>query len=89
MDTMELIRDKNVHSAVKNLMTYSLMILVLPLASMFLLKQFLFEGLLGYQTKDSMTYAGIAAIILVHVVLIFWIKTAWQEDAVEKNEKKD
>jgi hypothetical protein len=35
--------------------------------------------MMGYQSKDSLLYSAIAAVVLVHVVLIFWIRTAWDE----------
>nr|pir RNA binding protein homolog R07E5.12 - Caenorhabditis elegans [Caenorhabditis elegans] len=59
-------RDQEVQSAVKNLLTYSLVILIVPLASMFLLKQFFFEGLLGVSANDALTYSAIIAVVLVH-----------------------
>ncbi|PIC37859.1 hypothetical protein B9Z55_010058 [Caenorhabditis nigoni] len=62
-------RDQEVQSAVKNLLTYSLVILIVPLASMFLLKQYFFEALLGFGANDALTYSAIIAVILVHVVL--------------------
>lgn len=42
-DMIPNLRDRNVQSAVKNLVTYSLVILFVPLGSMFFLKAFLFE----------------------------------------------
>ncbi|VDN04736.1 unnamed protein product [Thelazia callipaeda] len=38
------LRDETVQTAVKNLLTYSLTIIVVPLGSMFILKKFFFEG---------------------------------------------
>lgn len=38
------LRDETVQTAVKNLLTYSLTIIVIPLGSMFFLKKFFFEG---------------------------------------------
>jgi high-affinity K+ transport system ATPase subunit B len=72
-------RDQNVQSAVKNLIAYSLVILVVPLGSMFLLKALFFERFMGYEKNDAMMYSAIIAVVLVHVVLIFWIKTANNE----------
>uniref|UniRef100_A0A914H1G8 Uncharacterized protein n=1 Tax=Globodera rostochiensis TaxID=31243 RepID=A0A914H1G8_GLORO len=73
------LRDPLVKSRMKSLFAYSFLILFVPLGSMFLLKNFLFETLLGYQKRDSMLYSAIAAVVLVHVVLIIWIRTAWDE----------
>jgi len=81
------LRDKNVQSAVKNLFAYSLLILVLPLGSMFGLKIFLFEGYLGWKNQDAMMYSAIVAIILIYVVLGLWIRAAYKEE--EKEEKQD
>ncbi|CAI2349251.1 unnamed protein product [Caenorhabditis sp. 36 PRJEB53466] len=57
-------RDQEVQSAVKNLLAYSLVILIVPLASMFLLKQYFFEALLGFAANDALTYSAIIAVIL-------------------------
>ncbi|KAI1725342.1 VMA21-like domain-containing protein [Ditylenchus destructor] len=81
-------RDTGVQGAIKGLITYSLLILAVPLGSMFLLKMFFFEGLLGYSDKDSMTYSAIVAVILVHVVLILWIRKAFSGEP-DKAEKAD
>uniref|UniRef100_A0A914BVF6 Vacuolar ATPase assembly integral membrane protein VMA21 homolog n=1 Tax=Acrobeloides nanus TaxID=290746 RepID=A0A914BVF6_9BILA len=83
-------RDQNVQSAVKNLVVYSIVILAVPLGSMFFLKSFFFEAIMGVESKDSMTYAAIIAVILVHVVLVLWIVTAYNDDKPKpKGEKKD
>ncbi|KAH7731683.1 vacuolar ATPase assembly integral membrane protein VMA21 [Aphelenchoides avenae] len=78
------LRDQNVQSAVKNLVTYSLVILLVPLGSMFILKAFLFERFLGYGNSDSMMFSAIIAVILVHVVLVLWIWTANNEGKPKK-----
>ncbi|CAD5214560.1 unnamed protein product [Bursaphelenchus okinawaensis] len=88
-DMVQHFRDPNVQSAVKNLMIYSLTILAVPLGSMFFLKKFLFEAALGYSNDTSMTYSAIIAVILVHVVLIFWLVDACKDDRPKKLEKKD
>ncbi|CAN86606.1 Vacuolar ATPase assembly integral membrane protein VMA21 homolog [Caenorhabditis elegans] len=81
-------RDQEVQSAVKNLLTYSLVILIVPLASMFLLKQFFFEGLLGVSANDALTYSAIIAVVLVHVVLGIWLFAATKQEDRKKRENK-
>lgn len=44
-DIIPVFKDKNVHDAIKNLLAYSVVILLIPLGSMFLLKVYIFEGL--------------------------------------------
>ncbi|CAI5444360.1 unnamed protein product [Caenorhabditis angaria] len=88
-DLIPNFRDQKVQGAVKNLLTYSLVILLVPLASMFLLKQFFFEALLGYQPNDALTYSAIIAVILVHVVLAFWLFAATKEDKKKSENKFD
>uniref|UniRef100_A0A914CK85 Vacuolar ATPase assembly integral membrane protein VMA21 homolog n=1 Tax=Acrobeloides nanus TaxID=290746 RepID=A0A914CK85_9BILA len=71
-------------------MIYSIAILIVPLGSMFFLKRFFFEAIMGVEPKDSMTYAAIIAIILVYVILVLWIVTAYNEDKPKpKGDKKD
>jgi hypothetical protein len=40
------LRDPDVQNRMKSLFTYSFMILLIPIGSMFLLKSFIFEGLI-------------------------------------------
>ncbi|CAD6186045.1 unnamed protein product [Caenorhabditis auriculariae] len=61
------LRDERVQGAVKNLLAYSLVILIVPLSSMFLLKQYFFEAFLGHTPNDSLTYSAVCAVVLVHV----------------------
>ncbi|CAJ0578117.1 unnamed protein product, partial [Mesorhabditis spiculigera] len=71
---------------VKNLIVYSVTIIAVPLISMFLLKMFLFQGILGYGHDDAVLYSAICAVVLVHVVLLFWIFSA---TSAPKTVKKD
>ncbi|KAK6743860.1 hypothetical protein RB195_010889 [Necator americanus] len=64
------LRDERVQGAVKSLLVYSIVILLVPLGSMFFLKRYLFEELFGYSPNDSLTYSAVIAVILVHVVLL-------------------
>uniref|UniRef100_A0AC34Q5Z0 Vacuolar ATPase assembly integral membrane protein VMA21 homolog n=1 Tax=Panagrolaimus sp. JU765 TaxID=591449 RepID=A0AC34Q5Z0_9BILA len=89
-DIIPVFKDKNVHSAIKNLLVYSIVILFVPLGSMFLLKMYFFEGIMGLSASDSTTYSAIAAVVLVHVVLIFWLAAAFKDGKPTKPaEKKD
>ncbi|EJW89072.1 vacuolar ATPase assembly integral membrane protein VMA21 [Wuchereria bancrofti] len=74
------LRDKTVQTAVKNLLTYSLTIIVVPLGSMFFLKKFVFEALLGYDNQESILYSAILAVVLVHILLFLFVYTAYQSD---------
>ncbi|EPB69594.1 VMA21-like domain protein [Ancylostoma ceylanicum] len=60
------LRDERVQGAVKSLLVYSIVILLVPLGSMFFLKRYLFEEFFGYTPNDSLTYSAIIAVILVH-----------------------
>lgn len=82
------LRDPLIQGRMKSLFAYSFLILLVPLGSMFLLKTFLFEGLFDYQSRDSMLYSAIVAVVMVHVVLIFWIRAAWDE-GLKPDEKQD
>ncbi|KAI6220595.1 hypothetical protein M3Y99_01605300 [Aphelenchoides fujianensis] len=88
-DVITNLKDKAVQSAVKNLLVYSLTILLVPLGSMFLLKSFVFEGVLGYESSQAMMISAVIAVILVHVILGFWIVAACKEDPAQKVKKQD
>jgi len=85
-------RDRQVVSAVKKLVLFSLSIIGLPLTSMFFSKKYLFEGYFGYNSQESVTYAAIIAVILVHIVLAAFVYTAWNETdqpPASKEKKRD
>ncbi|KAE9554578.1 hypothetical protein FO519_002217 [Halicephalobus sp. NKZ332] len=89
-DIIPVFKDKNVHDAIKNLLAYSVVILLIPLGSMFILKLYVFEGILGYSSTDSTTYSAVIAVILVHVVLVLWLIAAFKDGKPKKPiEKKD
>jgi len=86
-------RDRQVSSAIKKLVIFSLSIIGLPLSSMFLTKRYLFEGYFGYSSQDSITYAAVVAVVLVHLVLATFVYVAWNETdqpaATVKDKKTD
>jgi heme/copper-type cytochrome/quinol oxidase subunit 2 len=103
-------QDRETQTAVKRLVVYSLFIITVPLLSMFLLKVFIFEGALsgnlldeknmfsgvfGYSSQDSILYAAIIAVVIVHIVLGFFVYAAWKEEITpvrrveDKEEKED
>ncbi|VDO23754.1 unnamed protein product [Haemonchus placei] len=88
-DLIPNLRDERVQGAVKNLLVYSIVILLVPLGSMFFLKRFLFEVLFGYSSDDALTYSAVIAVILVHVVLCFWLFTASKEEDKRTIRKQD
>ncbi|VDP45718.1 unnamed protein product [Heligmosomoides polygyrus] len=83
------LRDERVQGAVKNLLAYSIVILLVPLGSMFLLKRFMFEDLLGYSADEALTYSAVVAVVLVHVVLGFWLFAANKEEQKKTINKQD
>ncbi|CAI4228843.1 unnamed protein product [Auanema sp. JU1783] len=88
-EIMPSLRDQRVQGAVKSLIVYSLVILIVPLGSMFLLKTYLFEALLGYTVNDALTYSAVVAVLLVHVVLGFWIISANKTEIKKELKKQD
>ncbi len=78
------LRDDRAMQALKKLTIYSVSIIVIPLVSMFFLKRYLFEWLLGYSNSDSLLYAAIIAVVMVHVVLVLFIYVAWTEEETPK-----
>lgn len=77
------LRDERVQGAVKNLLVYSIVILLVPLGSMFVLKRYMFEDLFGYTPDEALTYSAVVAVVLVHIVLCFWLFAA------NKDQKKE
>ncbi|PAV75272.1 hypothetical protein WR25_03636 [Diploscapter pachys] len=81
--------ERRVQGQLKSLAAYSLLVLLVPLGSMFFLKKFFFEAFLSYSPNDALTYSAVIAIILVHVVVVLWVFTATGGEEDKKGDKKD
>lgn len=65
----------------RRLTFYSLLMIFLPLASYFVSKRIVFEGVLGMTSSNSYFYAAIVAIVAVHVFLGIFIYISFMEGA--------
>lgn len=63
---------------------YSLGMIILPLSSFFLVKHLL----QNYFNVDPNVYAAVAAVLVVHTILIAFVFKAYQEDKDDPQEKK-
>jgi len=67
-------------SAMKAMLVFTIMMVILPIFSYFASKSIIFEGLLGMATTSSYFYAAVVAIAVVHVILGMFIYVAWTEE---------
>ncbi|CAL2042137.1 unnamed protein product [Caenorhabditis brenneri] len=67
---------KEVQSVIESLLIYSLLILIVPLISMFLLKRFVFEALLGFAADEALIYSPVFFVVVVQLILAFWLFSA-------------
>jgi vacuolar ATPase assembly integral membrane protein VMA21 len=69
---------------------FTILMTVAPLASFFISKDYIFEGIFNVSNRSSYTYAAIVAVIVVHIVLITFLFVAFREDIpTSKNTSKD
>lgn len=59
---------------------FIILMAVAPLASFFIAKDYIFEGIFHVSTGSSYTYSAIVAVIVVHIVLIAFLFVAFREE---------
>ncbi|XP_064636186.1 vacuolar ATPase assembly integral membrane protein vma21-like [Lineus longissimus] len=83
--------DGSLGHVTKTLVTFSLMIIILPLFLYFFTKSFVFEAVFLMSSRQSYFYAAIVAVVTVQVMLGIFIYVAYQEgtEVYDKNYKED
>lgn len=59
---------------------FTILMTVAPLASFFIAKDYIFEGIFNIPRSNSYTYSAIVAVIVVHIVLITFLFVAFREN---------
>lgn len=67
---------------------YVVMIVLLPIASFFFSKSFIFQDILSYNETTSNVYSAICAVVILHILLALFILKAFKETPV-KGAKQD
>lgn len=73
-------------NTLKTLLTFTLMMVTLPIMFYFLSK-YIIEDILSMSSASL--YAAVVAVIIVHIVLGLFVYVAWNEDAPSKPVKSD
>lgn len=68
---------------------FIILMAVLPLASFFIAKDYVFEGIFNISSRYSYTYSAIVAVIVVHIVLIAFLFVAFWENIPGKKPSSD
>lgn len=68
----------------RKMLFFIVLMAVAPLASFFIAKDYLFEGLMNISNRYSYTYSAIVAVIVVHIVLIIFLIVAFKENIPAK-----
>ncbi|KAK7098102.1 hypothetical protein V1264_004976 [Littorina saxatilis] len=72
--------DQGSRAAMKKMLIFTVMMVILPIFSYFFSKAVVFEGFMGMTGSSSYFYAAITAIVIVHVILAMFIYVAFTED---------
>lgn len=73
----------------RKMLFFIILMAVAPLASFFIAKDYIFEGIFHVSSGSSYTYSAIVAVIVVHIVLITFIFVAFREEIPTKNDSSD
>ena len=64
----------------RKMLFFTLLMTIAPLASFFIAKDYVFEGIFNIPSRNSYTYSAIVAVIVVHIVLITFLFVAFREN---------
>jgi len=68
----------------RKMLFFTLLMTTAPLASFFIAKDYVFEGIFHISSRYSYTYSAIVAVIVVHIVLITFLFVAFREEIPTK-----
>jgi NADH:ubiquinone oxidoreductase subunit 5 (subunit L)/multisubunit Na+/H+ antiporter MnhA subunit len=68
----------------RKMLFFTLLMTTAPLASFFIVKDYVFEGIFHISSRYSYTYSAIVAVIVVHIVLITFLFVAFREEIPSK-----
>lgn len=74
-------------SVFRKMLGFTVMMVLAPIASFFISKGFIFEGLFHMEDNSSYIYAATVAVIIVHVILIAFLYVAFREDRSSEKTK--
>uniref|UniRef100_A0AC35UBD1 VLIG-type G domain-containing protein n=1 Tax=Rhabditophanes sp. KR3021 TaxID=114890 RepID=A0AC35UBD1_9BILA len=77
------------HTAILNLIYYSVLMFVVPLSVMYLTYHYVFIGHYGYDTDTAAMYAGLCAAATVYLVILAFIREAYNEEKQAEIRKKE
>uniref|UniRef100_A0A0B6ZHS3 Vacuolar ATPase assembly integral membrane protein VMA21 homolog n=1 Tax=Arion vulgaris TaxID=1028688 RepID=A0A0B6ZHS3_9EUPU len=66
--------------AMKTMLVFTVMMVILPIFSYFFSKSVIFEGLFGMVHQSSYFYAAAVSIAIVHIILGMFIYVAWTDE---------
>ncbi|KAI3389996.1 hypothetical protein SNEBB_011274 [Seison nebaliae] len=71
-------------NAINKVVVFSIVIIIVPLATYFITKAIVFEGYFLMSSKQSYIYSAISAIFVVHILLGIFIFAAYNEEPQEQ-----
>ncbi|XP_013392266.1 vacuolar ATPase assembly integral membrane protein vma21-like [Lingula anatina] len=72
----------------KTLLTFTIMMITLPVGMYFVSKNMVFEGMLGVETSRALIYSAGVAVLMVHIILGLFIYVAWTEGGKPPQERE-
>lgn len=80
----DYVGDSPVWIVFRKMLFFIILMAVAPLASFFIAKDYVFEGIFHISSRYSYTYSAIVAVIVVHIVLITFLFVAFREEIPTK-----
>lgn len=71
----------------KTLFSYSFFIIVFPIATFFVTKFFILDGMMNVSNVASNVYSAAASVIVLHIALGLYIWKAYQQDSPDKGKQ--
>lgn len=73
----------------RKMLFFTIMMTVAPLASFFISKDVIFEGMFQMATSSSYIYSAFVAVVVVHIILFAFVYVAFRDDGSRQKTKAE
>lgn len=73
----------------RKMLFFTVMMTIAPLASFFISKDYVFEGVFNMPNSSSYIYSAFVAVVVIHIILFAFLYVAFRDDRPGKTTKTD
>jgi vacuolar ATPase assembly integral membrane protein VMA21 len=81
--------DKAIWIVFRKMLFFTIMLTTAPMASFFISKHFIFDGMFDVKQHNTSIYATVVAVAVVHIILVAFLYVAFRDDRTGKKSATD